>query len=217
MEKTNWQLAVSRRKTGLFRLVLMAWLALLSWGCGLFDLQSGGGTRAIVRLGRKRLVVLPFSMRDWSYFESKVGARLSRQIAEIIRARRRSADVVDVDGLPESVKRLRLDEQSMVEDLGKRLDADYVLIGEIHDLRAKDPKTFGVLMGTMVVSARVTDVRQGKVVWRMEREKVRYPRPLFGEYPLPARETDKLEVIRKVMNEAAIEIASVFTGRAPSD
>jgi len=200
-------------------LLVSLFAGLTACGCLPFGL---GGSRAAVPLKRSKAIILPFSMPHSSYFESQVGARFSREVAQLVRAECPSAAVQDADGVPDAIRQQgikdlkagdRIGDASLVQ-LGDDLGADYVMIGEIHDVKGKDPKSFGVLAGTMVVSARVADVRMGKVVWQMEREKFRYPPLLGGQEEMPAQEKDEEQVVRKVMHVAAIGVSSVFTGRA---
>ena len=195
------------------RAALIPSLALLSVGCipGLF-----GGARATIPLGTGTLAVLPFATPTKSYFESEVGARFSREIARLVREGCRAANVIDVDRIPTTIDGRPADELSVTE-LGRALGANYMVIGEIHDLRAKDPKTRYVLKGTMVISARAFGTHEGKILWSVSRRTVHYPPPIGGE-EIPAVESDEEEVIHKVMREAAWVVAEVFRGpRDPDD
>ncbi|MFP4056532.1 MAG: hypothetical protein ACLF0G_06665 [Candidatus Brocadiia bacterium] len=165
--------------------------------------------------------MLPFATRGRSYFESKLGARFSRMIAREVSAEWPRATVQDADRLPASFRQRgarALGVGEVIGDadaagIGEALGADYLVVGEIHELRGKDPKSFGVLQGTMVVSARLVDVERGRVVWQLSRHAFHYPPPISGGELVPAREKDEAEVVRKVMLEAARGIAVPFTGR----
>ena len=194
-----------------FRILAVAgYAALAAWGC-LPD--KGGTTGAEVRLGNKTLAVLPFATLNRSYFESKLGARLSRDTAKFVRTGCPQAKVLDADGVVERVAPPKAGRFSVIK-LGEALKADYVLIGEIDDLSGKPPGSFGVLAGKMVVSARVVDVAARKEVWTTISPKTfRYPPRFLGKEEIPADETEEEVVIRKVMLEAAKGLAAVFTGR----
>jgi len=209
---------MARQRTDLFpgrgwtrwiALIPLGLLAAVASGCfpaGLF----GTGGNAPVPLKRERVLIVPFATPQRSYFESELGARFSRDLAEVVRQSCPRAEVLDADNLPEGMLGQK-NPQLSVAELGKSLGADYVLVGEIHELRGKDPKSFRVLRGTMVVVARVIDTQAGRVIWQGNRREFHYPPPLFGE-PMPAQETEEEQVVRKVMLEAALGVAEVFTG-----
>jgi hypothetical protein len=200
--------------------VSAACAALLAAGC---HPSSRGTASPTVKLGSGTLAVLPFATPTRSYFESKVGARLSRHIATAVRTGCPSATVLDVDGIlarlaAKGIEAPKAGRFSVVK-LGELLGADYVAFGEIHELAGRPPKSFGVLRGKMVVSARVEDIRvPGKrsVVWLVEREKYHYPPLFLGKDEIAADETEEEVVAKKVMLEAAGGIAAVFTGRKPA-
>jgi len=199
---------------------LAACAALLATGC---HPSSVGTGPPAVKLGSRTLAVLPFATPARSYFESKVGARLSRQIATAVRAGCPSATVLDVDGIlarlaAKGVEAPKAGRFSVVK-LGELLGADFVAFGEVHELSGRPPKSFGVLRGKMVLSARVEDIRvPGKrsVVWLVERQQYHYPPLFLGKDEIAAEETDEEVVVKRVMAEAAHGIAAVFTGRRPS-
>jgi len=188
----------------------LACAALAACGC----LPGSGRPRgAELDLGKKTLAVLPFATPNRSYFESKLGARFSRDVTDAVKAGCSRATVLDADAVVERVKAPKAGQFSVVK-LGEELKADYVLIGEIEELRGKPKSSFGVLRGTMVVSARVVDVAGRREVWSTIVPKTfQYPPRFLGKEDVPADETDEEVVIRRVMLEAATGIAAVFTGR----
>lgn len=194
-----------------------ALLAFAASGClsfvGRSCLPENPGTEsAVVRLGSGTLAVLPFATPGASYFDSKIGARFSRDVGEVVGEALPNATVLDADAVLERVDAPKGSSFSIVR-LGEDVGADYVLYGEIHRLSGRPPRSYGVLQGTMVLTARVIDVRNRKEVWQAERETYRYPPLLMGKEEAPADETDEETVIRKTMQEAARGLAAVFTGR----
>ncbi|HPD15583.1 MAG TPA: hypothetical protein PLE19_11560 [Planctomycetota bacterium] len=192
---------------------------LLLTGLGLLTLVACGceewlgltyGRPGIVRLGRGSVVVLPFATPGRKYFESEVGRRFSHVVADLIREGCPAARVIDCDGLPETIEGQSLD-QIPIADIGNALGADYVVIGELHELRSKDPGSYRVLKGTIVVSARVFESRSGSVIWQIMKRTSHYPHLVAGEQ-VPAETTNEEEVILKVMREGAWPIAAVFRG-----
>jgi len=188
-------------------------LAATCQGCFLSGLFGGTGSR--IDLHRKRLVVLPFATPNRPRFESAVGARFSKEVAELVRDGCPSATVLEAEELPEEIDGNPIAELSVME-LADGLKADYLVVGEILVLRGKDPKSFKVLHGTMVLSARVVDVAKAEIAWKTERRTYHYPELLGGE-PLPATEQDETDVIKKVMREAAWGVAEVFRGPRDPD
>lgn len=202
--RSLWRLLPS-----LLALVLVGCLPGAGQGC---NPDSIGVGKPVVELGRGTLAVLPFATPRNDYFESKIGARFSRDIAERVAGAMMNAKVLDVDAITDLIDPPKGGSFSIVR-MGEDLKADYVLFGEIHDLRGKPPKSFGVLRGTMIVTARVVDVRGRRVVWRAEHEKYTYPPKLMGKEEIPADSMEEEEVIKKTMREAAKGLAAVFTGR----
>ncbi len=178
-------------------------------------LGFSGSRPGLVRLGRGSVVVLPFATPGRTYFESEVGRAFSHVVSDLIREGCPAARVIDCDGLPESIEGQRLD-QIPIADLGSVLGVDYV-VGEIHELRSKDPGSYKVLKGTIVVSARVFESRSGSLIWQTIKRTSHYPHLVAGE-PVPAETMNPEEVVLKVMREGAWPIAAVFRGpRTPEE
>jgi len=191
------------------RLMGLGLLALLACGCEEW-LGLTYSRPSMVRLGKGSVVVLPFATPGRRYFESEVGRTFSHVVAELIREGCPTARVVDCDGLPEQIEGQSLD-QVPIADIGNALGADYVVIGEIHELRSKDPGSYKVLKGTIVVSARVIESRTGSVIWQIMKRTSHYPHLVAGEM-VPAETMNPEEVVLKVMREGAWPIAAVFRG-----
>ena len=199
------------------RRLFPALLVVLSTGCLTFVGRSctpdrAGTASPAVTVGSGTLAVLPFATPGAHYFESRIGARFSREIVDVLAAELPGTKVLDVDSLLERIDPPKGSSFSIVR-MGENAGADYVLYGEIHSLSGRPPKSFGVLQGKMVVTARVIDVRNRREVWLSERETYRYPPLLMGKEPTPADEIDEEVVIKKTMKEAARGVAAVFTGR----
>ncbi|MBL7224183.1 MAG: hypothetical protein ISS72_10040 [Candidatus Brocadiae bacterium] len=213
-------MAIGRRNRIRRPAAIVALLAAALTGLGSGCLPTfGAAGRAKVRLHGRKLLVAPFRMPNAAYFESKVGALFARQVEGMIHADLPKAKIINLDAVPieltslANVDRARLTPVMVAREMG----ADYVLYGEIHMLQGKKPKSFGVLQGMLIMSARVVDLNDGKVVWRLQpsSKKYHYPPLLAGTELIPAYETDEEDVIRKVMLTAALELAAVFTGRKP--
>lgn len=180
---------------------------------------TGGDTRGDgdLDLRRKRLFVIPFATRGprgASYFKSTVGRYFSREVAGVIRACCPDADVRDADDLPDDLIDVEVVRESWMS-IGERLKADYLLIGEIHELRGKEPRAIKLYKGTMRVAACVLSLKEeGKVVWRTRPTvcKFIYPRAMAGLEEIPADVPDAEAAMITVMRKAAIAIAVPFIG-----
>ncbi len=178
--------------------------------CGCKEL-FGEGPRGRVKLGNGRLVVVPFATPPKrKHFESEIGKLFARTVADLVREGCPAARVVATDEFPESIEGQSLDALSPIE-LGQALSANYVAIGEIHELQAKEPGSYKLLKGTIVISARVYDVKDEALIWQITKQKFHWPRLVGGEM-VPADTEDEEEVIRKTMREAAWAVAAVFRG-----
>lgn len=194
-------------------ILLLALSGLACRGClRLTDGDSRGDGDLDLR--RKRLFVVPFATRGASYFKSTVGRYFSREVAGVIRTSCPDADVRDADDLPDDLIDVEVVRESWMS-IGERLKADYLLIGEIFELRGKDPKTIKLYKGTMRVAARVLSLKEeGKVVWRTRPTvcKFIYPRAMAGLEDIPADVPDAEAAMLTVMRKAAIGIAVPFIG-----
>lgn len=190
-------------------------LALIPCGC---EEMFGNVKRpkGFLNLGTDTLLVLPFATPNRKSFESEVGKAFSLVVVDLVREGCRTGKVLDYDAVTAAVLGQDI-AQVPVADLGQSVGARYVVVGEIHELRGKEPKSFGVFRGRMVISARAIDVRSGAIAWRLERREFSYPRLSVGE-SIPATIDDEEEVIRRVMREAAWGVAAVFRGsRLPEE
>lgn len=188
--------------------ILLATL-LACGGCGFFDYLTGTRRGGVATRGR-RIAVLPFATPQRSYFESRLGARFSEDVAEVLRGALSSAGVLSARDLPREAGGRPLGRLTMAQ-LADALGADYLVIGEIHELRGKEPKSFKFLKGTMVVTARLYSAGEGRLVKQMPRRTFHYPPLLAGE-PIPAQDKDEEVVVRKVMQEGARGVAELLTG-----
>jgi len=189
-------------------------------GCGwLFGIS--GKTDVDVPLRHDTLLILPFSMPGSSYFQSQTGEMLAGYVKRSVAGACPSASVLGPTDLPESLKERGaetlepgevIDFDSVVH-VGLQLKARYAMVGEIHNIRSKKPKTFGVLQGAIVVSARVVDTQEKKVVWRVDRREYNYPKKALGGEEMFAAEEDPNEVIRLTMLTAAQGLTEPFAGR----
>jgi hypothetical protein len=189
-------------------------------GCGwLFGIT--GRTDAEVPLKDETVLILPFSMPGRSYFQSAFGERFARYVQKALVAACPRATVLGVDDLPQSLKDEgatsiqigQVIENEALYHIGRRLKADYVLVGEIHSIQSKKPKSFGVLQGRMTLSARIASVPEMKVAWRGDRLTFYYPKQVFGE-DMPAElEEDENTLIRKLLAQAAVGLTEPFAGR----
>ena len=191
-----------------------ALLAIAPVGCD--DAMFGGRQKPPIPLGTRSLVVLPFATRNRKHFESDVGRLFSKVTAQLVRDGCPAGKVADATDLPEAVEGQKLEDLSL-QEAGKVLGADYVVIGEIQELKAKNPGSFRTLHGVMILSARICDVRTGAIVWQITQRKFHYPRLVGGE-EVPAPTEDEQEVIQRLMVEAAWSIAAQFRGaRLPEE
>ncbi|MBM4032729.1 MAG: hypothetical protein FJ291_13200 [Planctomycetes bacterium] len=200
-QRTNW-LAMGAA------LVAAGILVLAPLGCE--EMFGKKKPKGLVRLGTGCLVVLPFATPNKKHFESELGSTFSTMIADLVREGCPGAKVLDARTLPAQANGQPIEKASLV-DIGQALGANYVVIGEIHELTAKEPGAYKVLKGTMVISAWVFDCSDGSVPWRIVQRKYHYPRLLGGE-AIPAPSDDEEEVITRVMREAAWGVAAVFRG-----
>ncbi|NQT87592.1 hypothetical protein HQ560_12555 [bacterium] len=189
-------------------------------GCGwLFG--NTGRTDVTVPIDNETLLILPFSMPARSYFQSSFGSTFALDVQKAVTSACKSANILGPDEIPQSLKDHGaqtmkpgelLDRESIVH-VGLQLKARYVLVGEIHEIRGKKPKTFGVLQGMIKLSARIVDTKEQKVAWRADRATFMYPKNALGGEEMFADEKDLEVVLRKTMLEAAVGLTEPFIGR----
>ncbi|HUT34057.1 MAG TPA: hypothetical protein VNE39_11285 [Planctomycetota bacterium] len=214
MNRLEWRPRRPRWLATAAMLASIALLLLLPCGC---EELFGGPTRpkGFVNVGSSSVLILPFATPSRKPFESELGRSFSEAIAELVRQGCRAAKVLSADHLPGTINGVDIAQLPAVA-VGQAVGARYVAFGEIHELRSKDPGSYKVLHGTMVISARVFDTKEAELVWRLDRRTYHYPRLALGEV-IPSEIQDEEEVIRRVMTEAAWAVAAVFRGSRTSE
>lgn len=128
--------------------------------------------------GRK-IVIIPFRDPAFDHFESDDGHVVADHTGSYI-VRHKITPVVYERLLPAGVRTIYKENadapQAAWKEIADALGCDLVLVGQIEEIDAGTPDEPKRDRGTLLLSARLLDVRQGcKVVWRMNHGKVVYP------------------------------------------
>lgn len=114
--------------------------------------------------GSHRLVIIPFKDRLQPSFESDRGIALAQAVAEHLQAKRKELgegeviEVVAFEDLVAAVQKRRDKPQDIpLQDLGRAVNADLVLIGELPQFEPKVPNQIGYISGRATVSIQVRE------------------------------------------------------------
>jgi len=120
-------------------------------------------------IGAQPVVVIPLKDAARGYYESGDGIDLATTIAGELIARK-AASVVRSDEMVRRQFAGQNLEQVGWAEVGKAAGADLVLVGDIQDLRLKDPGVIGMLRGYSRVNVRIFDVRKNAFVYAGQAE-----------------------------------------------
>lgn len=178
----------------------------------------GGGhdIEARVRTEGKKIAVIPFRRQDEElyFLESKVGDKISVVVAQLIMKEAINTKVADPTPAFDMV-RDKNPEKIKWGEVAKKLEADYVIVGNILTYRARDPKRHvNCYRGEMAVQVTVWDQDNAMVL--METATAEYP---SGKYSAPVVDifsTTEEEVLARLRAKTALRIARFFFDHTPS-
>ena len=127
----------------------------------------------------RKMVIIPFRDPMFDHFESDDGHVVADHTGSYI-LRHRITPVVYERLLPPGVRTIYKENadapQTAWKEIAEVLGCELVLVGRIEEIDTGTPDEPKRDQGTLLLSARLLDVRQGcKVVWRMDQGKVVYP------------------------------------------
>jgi len=155
----------------------------------------------------KRVLVIPFQDRRDYYFHSADGLVLAKLAAKRLKDLSPRTDVVDAE-LARSELALRKSANPHWEELGRSLACDYIVIGEILSLTARDPAFIGLLKGKLVTRVTVFDVSADSFCYQ-ETLASQYP-PATEPYGIPVHDASEDFVRQAVIALGADQIAGIF-------
>jgi hypothetical protein len=164
----------------------------------------------------KKIVFVPFRERDLYHFESALGMEISALLASVVSKKSEELRVVDI---APAAPLIRSKEPGAIDwqEVGRAAGADYVVLGFIKTLRAKDPQLHvncykGVFQAEIAVIQTATGTEVAK-----EDISVTYPSGKFGQEFLSVLETTEAEVIQKVKEQGVRKMAEFFYPHPPPE
>lgn len=151
------------------------------------------------------VVIIPFKDDNYPYFESRNGSDLSERVAG--QMRRHLSKTRFVSALPIRKKFDSAQIENMgVDELGKAVRADRVLVGNIREFTAQEPKTVGILRGTCRIDLVLFDAPKKQSIWRQS-FKIHYPERGVG---IPSTDTTPEKIREELLKLTSDTIAKKF-------
>ena len=172
----------------------------LSWGCSHWEeAKFNGGDGA----EDKVVLLVPFSelrVNRW-YTESEPGNLVVDRLEAWVRENT-SEDLVDGEAI---LARIREWPTNRIEArdwrrLMEGVEADYVVVGDLSEVRLSDPQKVGIVDAAATVRYRVLDAKTGELVYR-NRELTRGVGRRGGDFNLPTLDlhVDEKSIRRRLM------------------
>ena len=185
---------------------------LLSVICGCADNgQNVAGNPRLVVVKREvntdghTVVIIPFKDDNYPYFESRDGSELSERVAG--QMRRHLSRTRFVSALPISKKFDSTQIENMeVDELGKAVRADRVLVGNLREFSTSEPGTIGILRGTCRIDLVLFDAPKKQSIWKQS-FKIHYPERGVG---IPSIDTTPEKIREELLKLVSDTIAKKF-------
>lgn len=167
----------------------------------------------------KTMVVVPFKTTYDGHFDSEAGTKLAKDITNqvMINADEEELTMISAKALLNLESELDVRALSW-EQLAAELDADYVVVGEIIELRTRSINDIGMLRGRLKLEYSVYDfTHDGEVIFSHKPE-FEHPDPRaqkFLDYSVTETEDDAVE--RALLKQAARRIALNFYSHLPEE
>jgi TolB-like protein len=180
-------------------------------GCGL----TGNMIEPPFDTGGKKIVFVPFRERDLYYFESGLGMEISALLAHLVRSKSNELKVVDIAPAEALIKGRDPDAIDW-QEVGRATGADYIVLGFIKTLRAKDPEFVNCYKGRFYAQIALIQAATGAELMR-EDVTTSYPSDNFAQPFLSVVETTEDEVLQKVKERGVIKMAELFYPHPPPE
>ncbi len=167
----------------------------------------------------KRMVVVPFNTTYEGHFDSEPGTKLAKDITNQVMINADEEELTMISAKDLLNLEAELDVRSLSwEQLAAELDADYVCVGEIVDLRTRSINDIGMLRGRLKLEYSVYDfTHDGEVIFNQKRE-FEHPDPRaqkFLDYSVTETEDEAVE--RALLKQAARRVALNFYSHLPEE
>jgi hypothetical protein len=175
-------------------------------GCSLFQ---GDLIDPVIDVEGKRLAVIPFKDRLNPYFESEPGTQMAETIAYNLQKNAEELRVVDFNLLNALSQKEDLS-RCTLEEIGRKLRANLLLIGDIKTFSTRQRGEVGILRGKAVIDLRAIDLAaEGKVAWK-GRVEVHYPAKGPASWGISTTEATEEDIRYGLIRRAAKKIAEKF-------
>jgi hypothetical protein len=199
------------RKTYFGSLIVSLLFLTVLAGCGLTEnmIEPPFGTAG------KKIVFVPFCEPDLYYFESKRGMEISALLAHLVQSKSNELKVVDI---APAIALIRGKDPDAIDwqEVGRATGADYIVLGFVKTLRAKDPEYVNCYKGRFHAQIALIQTATGAELMR-EDVAVSYPSGSFAQPVLSVLETTEDEVLQKVKERGVMKMAEFFYPHPPSE
>ena len=165
----------------------------------------------VIRVKSRTLVVVPLSDRTRGHFESTTGMEVARVTTSVLADHAEDEDysVVPYKTLEDRLSELDPRTLEFV-DIGKKTDADTVIVGEMTRFETRQAGDIGIFRGLAHVRLRVYDLtKDGEVAHESEFE-ARFPVGYYTTGTVGATEMSEEEVRRGLIKSTALKLAQHF-------
>ena len=158
------------------------------------------------------IVVVPFKEKDGLYFDSEKGRYLARLVELQVRANLKNIRLISSNKILESETPLQL-ETADWESIGKKLAADYVLLGKITSFTTKDPRSVNVLLGRSGVEVELLSVSEGAACVWTKRISSQFPEDMGELAGVPTFQMNEEAIHDGLLLAAARDVVANFYKR----
>jgi TolB-like protein len=176
---------------------------------------TGGTVEPSFETAGKKIVFVPFRERDLYCFESRLGMQVSALLATVVSKMSEELKVVDVAPAAALIEGKDPDKIDW-QEVGRTTGADYVVLGFIKILRARDPLDVNCYKGVFEAEIAVIQTATGEEVMG-EDISVTYPSGRFEQEFLSVLETTEDKVLEKVKEHGVKKMAEFFYPHPPPD
>jgi len=160
-----------------------------------------------------RVLVVPFKESPGYYNQSQIGKSLARGVQMELKRNIKNVRLADPQKALSSMRAVDL-ESADWEAVGKKVDADYIVLGEILSFRTRAPKSQNLLSGEIVMTVQLLDVSEGGAMVWMKNISSYFPEGASQRTTgIPTFQMSERALEAKLLSNAARDIVQNFYPR----